>query len=898
MNIKLLFIIFFSIFLNFINSQNYRSTINYSEAPFFHGVASGDPLSNKVVIWTRVTPYQGTTSEVDVFWQIATDTAFQNIVNFGKTKTDTAKDFTVKIDVCGLQPNTYYYYVFKALGSNSVIGRTKTAPIGNNYEARYAIVHGTNYEHGFFNGYESMSNRNDLDAILHLGDYLYEYNSGGFSSTVITDDWNRTVQPTHEIINLSDYRVRHSHYKLDNQLQLAHQTHPFITIWDDHEQANDSYKDGAENHDASEGSWNDRKISSAQAYDEWMPIRTDTVGNSKVWRKIRYGNLLDLILLDTRMWERDEQDMSLTDDSTHLIMSNDQFEWIKQELLDTTTEWKLIGNQVMFAPLEILGQPVNADQWDGYNYQRQKLIQFISDNSIKNVVFLTGDIHTSWFSEIENSSGTPIATEFVGTSVTSPGLDVIETAIGQLPQWLLNSMGGSIPAVLKFLNSHMKYINIEDHGYMVLTVNHNKAQADLIYMEREDTIYTEDYATSWYTPVNNSSMLEASAAISPNVGPIKPPLAPKQNIPFALFNDTIYASIDENQVLTDCIVNVSSVCPNVNSTLIQNATYGNAILTNFCYEFQAITNYYGTQNFTVQICSNTTPITCDTVVVSITINGINDVETFNYNFYNDSILSDCISFNDLTTSIDSFIITGGISGTFNIDANNCFTFETDSNYSGQDQIMVVACDNNGICDTVILNLLINGYSTTQTVNLYAEDHELLSNCLEYDDLLGNIISSSQIYSGVNGNFMVYSDSCISYQSNFLFDGIDTAFIYACDDYIPQKCDTIIYYMHITHPIDTSDTTSIKEIINDEFSIIGIFPNPFDLEIIIQYYQFVSSDLDLILYDISGSIIFKKTIIDSKQGLKYAKLNTENLSKGNYLLEIKNDNYSYVKKMVK
>lgn len=900
MSQKLFFISLFSSIFILLNSQNSRSTISYTEAPFFHGVASGDPLSNKVMIWTKITPYSGATSEIDVYWQIATDTAFLNVVNFGKVKTDTSKNFTVKIDVCGLLPNTYYYYVFKAFGNNSIIGRTKTSPVGNNSEVRYALVHGTNYEHGFFNGYESMAGRNDLDAILHLGDYFYEYHSGGFSSTIITDDWNRTISPSHEVFTLDDYRARHSHYKLDNQLQLAHQMHPFITIWDDHEQANDSYKDGAENHNPStEGSWIDRKISSAQAYDEWMPIRTDTMSNSKIWRKLRYGNLLDLILLDTRMWERDFQDMSLTDDPNHLIMAQDQFDWLKQELLDTTTEWKIIGNQVMFSPLEMMGFPVNSDQWDGYNYQRQLLIDFISINNIKNVVFLTGDIHSAWFSEIENSSGTNIATEFVGTSVTSPGLDVIEVALGNIPSWLLASLGGSVTAVIKFFNSHMKYINVEDHGYVVITVNNSKVQADNIHIEREDTNYTEDYASSWYTPINTSSMLEATSYITPNPGPIKPPLEPRQNISFALFQDTIYASVNENQILNNCIVNVSNICPNVNTSIVQNATYGNAVITDFCYEFQAITNYYGSQYFSVEICSNTSPAICDTVVVAVEINGINDVVTYDYNFYNDSILTDCVSFNDLTSNIDSFIIIGGTSGTFFINTSSCFTFEADSNYSGQDQITVIACDDNGICDTIIINLLINGYSTTQIVNLYGEDYELLNNCLAYDDLQGNIINNSEMYSGINGAIYVYNDSCISYQSNYLFNGIDTAIIYACDDFVPQKCDTIIYYMHITHQVDTSDSTiAIKEIVNNEFSILGIFPNPFDREIIVQYYQFVPSELLLILYDISGKIIFKETIKDKSIGLKYAKLNTEQLARGNYLFEIKNDKFSYVKRLIK
>ncbi len=900
---KTLFTILFSTLLIFSFSQNIRSSISYSEAPFFHGVASGDPTTNKVIIWTRVTPYSGTTTAVNVYWQIATDTAFQNIVNFGKVTTTDSRDFTVKVDVCGLQPNTYYYYVFKAFGNNSVIGRTKTTPIGNNAEVRYGIVHGTNYEHGFFNGYESLANRNDLDAILHLGDYYYEYKTGGFSSSVMTDTWGRTNLPTHETINLSDYRIRHSHYKLDNQLQLAHQMHPFITIWDDHETANDSYKNGAQNHDpATEGPWIDRKVSSAQAYDEWMPIRTDSIGNSKVWRNIKYGNLLNLILLDTRMWERDKQNMALSNDPSHLIMANDEFNWLKEQLLDTTTTWKLIGNQVMFAPLEIFGVAVNADQWDGYNAQRQQLIQFIDTNNIQNVVFLTGDIHSAWYSEIENSSGTAVATEYVGTSVTSPGLDVIETALGQLPQWLLNSLGGSIPAVLKFLNPHMKYINIEDHGYMIFTTNTNKVQADLVFNEREDTIYTDDYNTSWFNNINSNLLQQAPSYIVPNSGPIKPPLAPRQNIPFAIIEDTIFVSMDENTILNNCIVDVASVCPNISTSIFQNASFGNAIITDFCYQFQAITNYYGNQSFEVEICSNSLPIVCDTVVVQVTINGINDIEEFDYSFYNDSILTDCITFNDLTTTIDSISTIGGLSGIFSIDANNCFTFEADTNFCGQDNITVVACDNNGICDTVILNFIIDGKLSTQIVNLYGEDNQLLNNCLMYDEIVGNILSTDLIYTTTNGSALIYNDTCLSYKSNLLFDGIDTLVTVACDDFVPEKCDTIIYYMHITHPIDTTtepnDTIAIKELENNEFSILGVFPNPFDVEIIIQYYQYTPTNLSLKMYDVQGNIIFNKKINDNSLGLNYAKLKTKQLAQGNYLLEISNERFSYIKKLVK
>lgn len=895
-----------ALFLSFnLSAQNFRTGISLAEAPFFHGVASGDPLPSQVMIWTKVTPPSGLITEVEVNWQIATDTAFQNIINFGKTTTSDLEDFTVKIDVCGLQPNTYYYFVFKALGKNSLIGRTKTAPIGNNTQAKYAVASCSNYEHGFFNAYESMAIRNDLDAIIHLGDYLYEYETGGFSSDVVTDDWNRTVLPTNEAINLADYRMRHSHYKLDNQLQMVHQLYPFITTWDDHETANDSYKDGAGNHDtATEGPWIDRKVSSFQAYEEWMPARTDTATNGKIWRKLRYGNLLDLIIVDTRIWGRDIQNISATNDTAHKLLGDDQFAWLEAELSDTTTKWKIICNQMMMAPLEIFGQPVNADQWDGYNSERQRLVNYIQANNIKNTVVLTGDIHTSWVNNVPGAGSTNAATEYVVTSVTSPGLDVIEVALGQLPQWALNLFGGSVPLLLQSFNQHMEYINIQEHGYMVFTVDNSKAQGDYVYLEREDTIFQDNFGASWFTPVNNSVQTQASAHLPLGVGPIKPPLAPIQNLPFAILKDTVYVSMNENSILNGCLVNVSNVCPNLTTSIIQNTTYGNAIINDFCYTFQAITNYYGQQQFEVEICSNSNPVVCDTTLVIVNIMGNNDIQSYHYNIMNDSLLTDCITFNDLTTTIDSISFFGGSnSGTLSFNATNCILFEPDTNFCGVDEFMVFACDNNGICDTVSLNFIIDGEVSTQIINLYGEDGELISYCASYDEIVGNIISRGKIYNGINGNAVVYNDTCLSYKSNLLFNGIDTLRTYVCDNYTPQKCDTILYYIHIEHLEDTvivdpGDTTSIQIIENNEFAILGVNPNPFDNELVIQYYQFTTDALSLKLFDLNGKLIFNEQINETGTGLKYARLRTEHLARGNYILEINNGHFSYLKKLVK
>ncbi len=904
---KPLYLILF-IFLTFVSThaQNTRSSISFAEAPFYHGVASGDPLPNQVIIWTKVTPPSGLITETEVFWQIATDTAFQNIVNFGKVSTTEQQDFTVKIDLCGLQPNTYYYYVFKAFGNNSVIGRTKTAPTGNHTQAKYAVASCSNYEHGFFNAYESMYNRNDLDAVIHLGDYYYEYESGGFSSSVVTDTWERTNEPTTEVFDLDGYRTRHSHYKLDNQLQLVHQIYPFITTWDDHETANDAYKDGAENHDpATEGTWQNRKTSSFKAYNEWMPVRMDTTVEGKVWRTLRYGNLLDLIIIDTRIWGRDEQNLLETNNPSHKLLGDDQFAWLEQELTDTTTQWKIICNQMMMAPLEIFGLAVNADQWDGYNAERNRLINFIEANNIKNTVVLTGDIHTSWVNNIPGNASTNAATEFVVTSVTSPGLDVVEVALGQLPQWLIDLFGNSIPQIIQSFNAHMEYVNIQDHGYMVFTVDSSKAQGDYVYVEREDTIFGDDFGASWYTENNNSAQVEASGHLPLSAGAIAPPKAPVQNIPFAIIKDTIYATMNENGVLNSCMVNVNSVCPNFTTSITQNATYGNAIVNDFCYIFQAITNYYGEQSFEIVTCDTASTPNCDTTLVIVQILGNNDIEAYNYSIMNDSLLQDCITFNDLTTTIDSISFFGGAaSGNLSFDINNCIVFNPDSNFCGVDEFTVFACDNNGICDTVVLNFIIDGSVSTQIVNLYGEDEELLSNCINYDELVGNIVSKGMIYTAINGNALEYNDTCLSYKSIDGFNGTDTLKMFACDDFIPQKCDTILYFIHITTPpkdttVSPTDTTiAIKELENNEFTVLGVYPNPFDIEILIQYYKFAQNNISLKLYDARGKMIYNKTINDNSIGLKYAKLNTENIARGSYLLEINNGKFTYFKKLLK
>ncbi|MDB5284136.1 MAG: hypothetical protein JWO06_3211, partial [Bacteroidota bacterium] len=426
---RLYFLQIMLLVVSFASAQSgpLRITLDPSLRPFYHGVESGDPEADRIIIWTHVTPDSGTASNIDVYWQIATDTGFTNIVNYGKCIATDSSHYCVKADVCGLQPSTYYYYMFYALGGNSITGRTKTAPAaGADVDSlRFAVVSCASWEHGYFNAYQSISNRNNIDAVVHVGDYIYEYGSGDYTANIS----GRTYDPPAECITELGYELRYSQYKLDDQLKRLHQLFPFITVWDDHETCNNSYSTGAPNQSGQPYSF--RKHNSTSTYFKWMPLRKpDALDTLRIFRKLRYGKLLDLVMLDTRLYDRDEQDLSATNDSTRHMMGPVERAWFYQQLDDTATRWKIIGNQVMFAPLNVLGQPVNADQWDGYNYERGLIENHILQHPVKDVVILTGDIHSTWCNDVpgpnynSNTGAGSVCVEFVGTSVTSPAFPI------------------------------------------------------------------------------------------------------------------------------------------------------------------------------------------------------------------------------------------------------------------------------------------------------------------------------------------------------------------------------------------------------------------------------------------------------------------------------------------
>ncbi|MEW1903903.1 alkaline phosphatase D family protein [Streptomyces sp. NPDC086147] len=490
---------------------------------FLHGVASGDPLPDGVLLWTRVTPVpeavpgSGLGPDVRVGWEVAEDRGFARTVASGTTTAGAATDHTVKADVRGLRPATSYWFRFTVDGVVSPAARTRTAPAADAAApgVRFGVVSCANWEAGYFSAYRHLAARADLDAVLHLGDYLYEYASGAYPEAKYTV---RAHEPRHEIVSLADYRARHGKYKTDPDLRALHAAHPVIAIWDDHEFANDAWTGGAENHTpGAEGAWAARVAAAKQAYFEWMPVRASTEGT--VFRRLRFGRLADLHLLDLRSFRsaQAKTGSGTVDDPERSITGRAQLDWLKAGLAGSDATWQLVGTSVMISPVafgalpahlleplaELMGLPkeglaVNVDQWDGYTDDRKELLAHLTSRGVRNTVFLTGDIHMAWANDVPVKAATyPLsasaATEFVVTSVTSDNLDdLLHVAPGTL----------SVVAAtaVKAANRHVKWVDMDHHGYGVLDVTAARSQMDYYTVsDKRDPAATTAWARSYRT---------------------------------------------------------------------------------------------------------------------------------------------------------------------------------------------------------------------------------------------------------------------------------------------------------------------------------------------------------------------------------------------------------------
>ena len=508
----------------------------YSGAVTFqHGVASGDPLADRVMLWTRITPADSAAADIAYSWRLNPIDRRAGGAKAGEGVTNSGRDWTVKVDVGGLDAGRAYTFEFQANGVASPMGRTRTLPSGPTRDVVLAVASCSLYPNGYFNAYEAIAKLPRVDAVLHLGDYIYEYggpDSYGMGSAVAA---KRPHDPNHEILSLADYRRRHAQYKSDPQLQAAHARAPWIVVWDDHETANDSYEHGAQNHQPeTEGDWSERKARAIKAYYEWMPIREPAGGGFAINRAFQFGDLMSLFMVETRLTARDQQlnyDRDLPapggpaevaafkaklGDPARRMMSESQEAWLAAGLKDSVKSgrtWQVLGNEVvmgrLMAPslkkelgearlaeimakeapasqqrlerLERLSQldlPYGLDMWDGYPADRERVYDAVKAAGARAIV-LSGDSHAFWANELHDAKGARVAAEFGTTGITSPGAgDTIKAfPVGE---------------VFASANSEVVFSDQAAKGFVLLSLSREEAKAELMTVS---TIVAEPFET-------------------------------------------------------------------------------------------------------------------------------------------------------------------------------------------------------------------------------------------------------------------------------------------------------------------------------------------------------------------------------------------------------------------
>jgi len=440
---------------------------------FLHGVASGDPLENRVVLWTRATP-TAATAAVAVRWRLAEDERLTRVVAQGTAVARPERDFTVKVDAAGLRPGTTYYYAFDASGEQSPVGRTRTLPARGATRLRLAVVSCADFEKGYFNAYRNIAARQDLDAVLFVGDYIYEYST---TTPGIERVAGRVPAPAHECVSLDDYRRRYASHHLDPDLAALHATHPCIAVWDDHESANDAWRDGALRHEAEQGPWAVRKAAARQAFDEWVPLRDAP----RMYRRFAFGGLADVMMLDGRSY-RDRQvlasDYVALTDPQRSMLGAAQEAWLYDALRTSQragTAWRLIGQQVIFAPfVPQVGSALEVDNWEGYPAARSRFFDCVEYDRIADVAVLTGDIHSSWALDLPRS---PLSGYDETTARGSLAVEIITPAVTSLPFF---SRPGSRERAQAFHSAspHMRYMDGDRRGYVTLDITRKRLLAE------------------------------------------------------------------------------------------------------------------------------------------------------------------------------------------------------------------------------------------------------------------------------------------------------------------------------------------------------------------------------------------------------------------------------------
>jgi alkaline phosphatase D len=493
------------------------------EVAFRHGVASGDPLPDRIILWTRLTPLSGA-GPIPVRWEVLEDGAAGPVAS-GVIEASEARDFCIKADATGLRPGAFYRYRFIAhTGLGDIIspeGQTRTAHASGEQDVRFAIVSCSNWQFGRFNAYRAIASEPLLDAVIHLGDYLYEYGVDAYGGEVGAEI-GRLHEPSHEMIALGDYRKRHAQYKTDPDLQAAHASAPWICTWDDHETANDAYATGAENHQPQngEGDWSARKAIALQAYMEWMPIREPQPGNaaSAVWRQFRFGDVANLFAVETRLtgrspskgWEsalasaksaadaaaKAQGRMAEMADPKRTMLGAAQEAWLEAGINRSVMQgvtWAVLANQVIMArvklpdlvrvltpeqiaaqtlpevkmmvPFSQLGLPANLDAWDGYPAARERLLNAVGEANAR-FVALAGDTHTAYANRLTDDKKRRRGVEFGCTSVTSPGAGAYVNDVPNLGKLFADA------------NEDIVWHDPFGHGYTIVTLTRDRVRAD------------------------------------------------------------------------------------------------------------------------------------------------------------------------------------------------------------------------------------------------------------------------------------------------------------------------------------------------------------------------------------------------------------------------------------
>lgn len=442
-------------------------SIRFLSDPFTLGVASGDPAPDGVVLWTRLAraaleEVGAILDPVTVDWEISEDDAFSRIVRTGSTDARAELGHSAHVEVQGLQPGRDYFYRMMSGGEVSPVGRTKTAPAGGASlaEFRFAFASCQHYETGYYTALRHMSNE-DVDLIVHLGDYIYEG----------SPDPRVRAHEGPEIMTLDAYRGRYTTYRSDPDLQAAHHAAPWVLTTDDHEVDNDYANDRAED-DQSPEDFLLRRAAAYQAYYEFMPLRRSSMPTGPdmlLYRRVRFGNLLEMNVLDTRQYRSDQPCGGGNSPSCEAhyapeqsILGQAQREWLFGHLGQADARWNVVAQQVFLARLRRGSDDGDdswaMDKWDGYPRERQALLDTLADAGTPNPVVLTGDIHSNWITDLkrdfEDESSAIVGTEFVGTSLTSGGDGRATTPGGE------RTLGN---------NSHIKFYNGQ-RGYVVATV--------------------------------------------------------------------------------------------------------------------------------------------------------------------------------------------------------------------------------------------------------------------------------------------------------------------------------------------------------------------------------------------------------------------------------------------